>query len=157
LAGREELTDSPPYSKMQDMATVSDYYTVLQVDPQAEQEVIDAAYRRLAAKYHPDVNGGSAEATERMKLLNEAHEVLCDPIKRKAYDRGRAVSRQQAAGTGGFAGGLRIDRIGRDTLIFGALIVFALLASRFGTKIALFMVGALIFIGLLWLFQRRAE
>ena len=62
-----------------------DYYAVLQVDPQAEMEVIQAAYRRLAAKYHPDVDP-SPKSSERMRLLNAAHEVLSDPEKRKAYD-----------------------------------------------------------------------
>ena len=61
-----------------------DYYAVLQVDPQAEKEVIQAAYRRLAAKYYPDVDP-SLGASERMKLLNAAYEVLSDPEKRKAY------------------------------------------------------------------------
>ncbi|MFQ5827329.1 MAG: DnaJ domain-containing protein, partial [Dehalococcoidia bacterium] len=50
------------------------------------------AYRRLAAKYHPDV-ASSPEAPERMKLLNAAYEVLSHPEKRTAYDRSRAVRR----------------------------------------------------------------
>ncbi|MDP2951915.1 MAG: DnaJ domain-containing protein [Chloroflexota bacterium] len=67
------------------MKQLPDYYAVLQVDPQAEMEVIQAAYRRLAAKYHPDV-APSPEASERMKLLNAAYEVLSHPEKRRAYD-----------------------------------------------------------------------
>ncbi len=73
------------------MSTTPDYYAILQVTPQADREVIEAAYRRLAAKYHPDVDPSSG-ATERMKLLNAAHEVLSDPEKRRAYDLRRAVS-----------------------------------------------------------------
>lgn len=72
-----------------------DYYAILQVDARAEIEVIQAAYRRLAAKYHPDVDP-SPEASERMKLLNAAYEVLSNPEKRKAYDLSRA-SRQLPA------------------------------------------------------------
>ncbi|MBU2008326.1 MAG: DnaJ domain-containing protein [Chloroflexi bacterium] len=68
-----------------------DYYAVLQVDPQAEREVIQAAYRRLAAKYHPDV-APSPGASERMKLLNAAYEVLSNQEKRQAYDMRRAGS-----------------------------------------------------------------
>lgn len=62
-----------------------DYYAVLQVDQHAEEEVIQAAYRRLAARYHPDVNP-SPGALEKMKLLNAAYEVLSDPEKRRIYD-----------------------------------------------------------------------
>lgn len=60
-----------------------DYYAILQVDPKAEPEVIQAAYRRLAAKYHPDAGGDE----ERMKRINEAWDVLGDPQRRRAYDR----------------------------------------------------------------------
>ncbi len=73
-----------------------DYYTVLQVDPGAEGEVSQAAYRRLAAKYHPDV-APSPGALERMKLLNAAYQVLSDPEKRKAYDLSRTTPRQRVA------------------------------------------------------------
>jgi curved DNA-binding protein CbpA len=63
-------------------------YKILQVDREAEQEVIDAAYRRLAAKYHPDKDG-SPSATERMKEINAAHELLRDTERRRAYDQAR--------------------------------------------------------------------
>jgi len=71
------------------MATQLDCYGILQVHPKAEKEVIDAAYRQLASKYHPDVSQVS-DASERMKQINTAYEVLSDPIKRAAYgaDRG---------------------------------------------------------------------
>lgn len=72
----------------------ADYYAVLQVDPRAETEVVQAAYRRLAAKYHPDV-GPSPGASERMKLLNTAYGVLSDPERRRAYDLYRAGHRRQ--------------------------------------------------------------
>jgi len=71
-----------------------DYYKVLQVDPHAEQEVIDAAYRRLARKYHPDVYKGP-DHDKRMRDFNLAYEVLGDPGKRLAYDAMR--SRQSTA------------------------------------------------------------
>jgi hypothetical protein len=73
------------------MSTKADYYKILQVDPDAEPEVIAAVYRRLAAKYHPDVNR-SSDAERRMKALNEAYEVLSSPQKRAQYDRERAAA-----------------------------------------------------------------
>src|SRR5205814_350043 len=63
-------------------------YKVLQVDPSAEQEVIEAAFRRLARKYHPDVNP-APEAAARMRELLSAYEVLKDPVKRAMLDRQR--------------------------------------------------------------------
>ena len=74
------------------------WYEVLQVSKTAEAEVITAAYRKLAAKYHPDHNK-AADANERMQLLNLAYECLRDPTKRAAYDRQQqsqtAYGRQQ--------------------------------------------------------------
>ena len=67
------------------MTDLPDYYAILQVDPKAEKEVIEAAYRRLAAKYHPDRNR-SPEAAERMKQINAAYDILSNPEKRAAYD-----------------------------------------------------------------------
>lgn len=65
--------------------TEENYYKILQVDPEADMEVIVSAYKRLAAKYHPDVNK-SLDAEKRMKAINEAYEVLCNPEKRASYD-----------------------------------------------------------------------
>ena len=65
----------------------TDHYATLGLDRRCTLAQIRAAYRLLAKRHHPDVNGGSAEATERAKTLNEAHEVLSDPVRRRAYDR----------------------------------------------------------------------
>lgn len=70
--------------------TMPDHYKVLQVDPEAEDEVIAAAYRRLAGKYHPDVAGEAGAA--RMVAINAAWAVLRDPAGRQAYDRERSVA-----------------------------------------------------------------
>ncbi len=75
------------------MKSETDYYTILQVDPHAEPEVIQAAYRRLAAKHHPDVDP-APDAMERMKLLNAAYEVLSDPVKRREHDMSRLRGQQ---------------------------------------------------------------
>jgi curved DNA-binding protein len=66
-----------------------DPYKTLQVDPEADPEVIQAAYRRLARKFHPDVARGP-EAAARMTAINEAWQVLRDPASRAAHDRARA-------------------------------------------------------------------
>jgi len=68
-----------------------DYYEILQVSPSADPEVIQTVYRRLARKYHPDINGGLASA-EKMKLLNEAYAVLSDPVRRKKYNQTLGVA-----------------------------------------------------------------
>jgi len=62
-----------------------DYYQILQVDPSAEPEVIKAAHGKLALKYHPDINKDST-ATQRMKDINEAYEILSNTEKRTQYD-----------------------------------------------------------------------
>lgn len=67
-----------------------DPYKVLQVDPEAEDEVIQAAHRRLAQKYHPDRSAGP-EAVQRMIAINAAWALLRDPARRADYDRTRAA------------------------------------------------------------------
>jgi curved DNA-binding protein CbpA len=72
------------------VADTLDPYKILQVDPEAEDEVIQAAYRRLARKYHPDL-ATTAEAAARMTAINGAWELIGEPNARKAYDRRRAA------------------------------------------------------------------
>jgi hypothetical protein len=67
-------------------------YQVLQLDPMAEQEVVDAAYKRLALKYHPDTSK-APDASERMREIIEAHGVLTDPKKRERYDASIGIRR----------------------------------------------------------------
>lgn len=64
-----------------------DYYKILGVEKSASKEEINKAYKKLARKYHPDLNQGDKKAEERFKEINEAHEVLKDAEKRKMYDQ----------------------------------------------------------------------
>ena len=89
------------------MAEKRDYYEVLGIGKNATDAEIKSAYRKLAKKYHPDLNPGDKEAEEKFKEINEANDVLSDPQKRQRYDQfGFAgVDPNYAAANGGGAGG----------------------------------------------------
>ncbi|MGH9435248.1 MAG: DnaJ domain-containing protein, partial [Terriglobia bacterium] len=69
------------------IGTQKDYYKALGVDREAKPEAIRKAYRRLARKYHPDLNPGNKAAEEKFKEISEAYEILSDEKKRKVYDQ----------------------------------------------------------------------
>jgi molecular chaperone DnaJ len=85
------------------VATRTDPYAVLGVERKASADEIKKAYRKLARQYHPDRNPGDAKAEVRFKEINEAHDVLADPEKKAAFDRGEGLF--GARGANPFAGG----------------------------------------------------
>jgi molecular chaperone DnaJ len=82
--------------------TRRDYYEVLGVSREADDQSLKGAYRKLALKYHPDRNPGNTDAEEKFKEAAEAYSILTDPQKRAAYDRFGHAGVQNAGGQGGF-------------------------------------------------------
>lgn len=87
------------------MARKRDYYEVLGLNKNADQNSIKRAYRKLAKKYHPDTNAGNSAAEEKFKEVTEAYNVLSDEEKRKLYDQFGHAAFDGSMGNGGDAGG----------------------------------------------------
>lgn len=84
--------------------TKRDYYEVLGVEKNANESAIKSAYRKLAKKYHPDMNPGDQEAEKKFKEASEAYAVLSDADKRRKYDQFGHAAFEQGGGGGGFGG-----------------------------------------------------
>ena len=108
--------------------TAKDYYKTLGVSKNASQDEIKKAYRKLARKYHPDLNPGDKTAEHKFKELNEAYEILNDPKKRAEYDQ--FGSSPFGAGRPGFEGYRAYDF--RDSFDFGSF--GDILSDIFGAK-----------------------
>src|SRR6202140_4078511 len=101
------------------MSTKRCYYETLEVDRNADESKLKAAFRKLAMKWHPDKNPGDATSEVRFKEINEAYEVLKDGDKRAAYDRfGHAAFEN---GSGGRANGFGFDFASSFTDVFDDL------------------------------------
>src|SRR5947209_2124843 len=106
--------------------TQKDYYGALGVKKNASQDEIRKAFRKLARKYHPDVNPNDKKAEEKFKEISEANDILSDEKKRKVYDQlgfysdqidpatAEAYARQQGGGFHGGPGGVPVDFGGFD-------------------------------------------
>ena len=87
------------------MADKRDYYEVLGVSRESDDDTIKKAYRKLAKKYHPDMNPGDKEAEAKFKEVNEAYDVLSDSEKKAKYDQfGHAAFDPSAGGGAGYGG-----------------------------------------------------
>ena len=88
------------------MASKKDYYETLGINKDASEADIKSAYRKMAKKYHPDLNSGDEEAAHKFKEVNEAYQVLGDDKKRAQYDQfgHAAFDGTGGAGGGGFGG-----------------------------------------------------
>src|SRR5262245_49598367 len=87
MPGLVVCTDPRPLAPAPNMAPKHEYYDTLGVERKASTDDIRKAYRKLARKYHPDVNPGDKSAEERFKNVQEAYDVLSDPKKRQMYDQ----------------------------------------------------------------------
>jgi molecular chaperone DnaJ len=88
------------------MAPKHDYYETLGLDRKASADDVRKSYRKLARKYHPDLNPGDKSAEERFKNVQEAYDILSDPKKRQMYDQYGFYSENGFPGAGGpFPGG----------------------------------------------------
>ena len=68
------------------MPPFKNYYQMLEIEPFSDMETVKGAYRKLARKYHPDLNGGNKSAEERFKQINEAYDALSQPARKQQYD-----------------------------------------------------------------------
>ena len=89
------------------MAAKRDYYEVLGINRNADENTIKKAYRKLAKKYHPDTNAGNSDAEKKFKEITEAYSVLSDPEKKKMYDQFGHAAFDQGAGPGGYQDGFQ--------------------------------------------------
>jgi peptidylprolyl isomerase len=105
---------------------MKNYYRILEVEPDADQETIEKAYQRLARRYNPQSNP-SKEAAARLTKVNEAHQVLGQPGSRREYDAAR--DRASGGGGGGASGDDGLSSTQRLLVVIAAMVVIGVLAG----------------------------
>ena len=122
-----------------------DYYEVLGVDKSASEDEIKRAYKKMARKYHPDLNPDNKEAEEKFKEVNEAYEVLSDADKKARYDQYGHAGVDPNFGAGGFGGGFDgsfdfgvMDFENTISLSFISMLIFFFKSS---ISLGLFIIG----------------
>lgn len=114
-----------------------DYYAILGVNKTASADEIKKTFRRLARKYHPDMNPGDKQAEARFKEVSEAYEVLSDPEKRQKYDQFGQYWKQAGQGWPSGSGGAGVDVGGFDFSQYGSFDEFINeLLGRFNTGVS---------------------
>lgn len=114
-----------------------DYYAILGVSKTASADEIKKTFRRLARKYHPDMNPGDKQAEARFKEVSEAYEVLSDPEKRQKYDQFGQYWKEAGQGWPSGGGGVGVDVGGFDFSQYGSFDEFiGELLGRFNTGAA---------------------
>jgi curved DNA-binding protein len=114
-----------------------DYYAILGVSKSASADEIKKTFRRLARKYHPDMNPGDKQAEARFKEVSEAYEVLSDPEKRQKYDQFGQYWKEAGQGWPSGGGGVGVDVGGFDFSQYGSFDEFiGELLGRFNTGAA---------------------
>ena len=119
-----------------------DFYDTLGISREASDSEIKSAYRKLARKYHPDVNPGNSSAENRFKEISEAYEVLSDPDKRRRYEQfGQYWNRRDVSSGGGFDVDFGsygnfdefINDLGREAIVkrYGFVMIIAKKASNY--------------------------
>ncbi|MEK6672090.1 MAG: molecular chaperone DnaJ [Nitrospirota bacterium] len=133
------------YRKEQGMTSaVNDYYNVLGISKNASQEEIKRAYRKLARKYHPDLNPGDKSAEPKFKEINEAYAVIGDPKKKEEYDRFGKTPFDSGGAWHEGAGGPRFE----DAFEFGMGDIFGNIFGKSGGARGFHAAGTDILIGL---------
>ncbi len=112
-------------------------YELLGLDRDASEAQVRRAYRRLARRWHPDLNPGNAEAARRYAAITEAFEILVDPVRRRSFDASGAVPAAPAAGPAAFAGfDFSLTMQGAQASTFGDLFVDVFRAAAGGVGAA---------------------